>query len=54
MTCLNYHNVYTEIVKIIIDVAEDKNPKNYNGWTPLHCAVKNGHVAIGKSNSLLY
>jgi hypothetical protein len=39
---------FLEIVKLILELANDKNPANNNGVTPLHRAVQNGHLDIVK------
>ena len=37
---------HTEIVKMILNVAEDKNPKDKNGNTPLSLAKHRGHLDV--------
>ena len=34
------------VCQLIMENIEDKNPKDNNGWTPLHYAASNGHLAI--------
>ena len=41
----------TDIVKMLLDIVDDKNPKNTGGSTPLHYAAKFGHVEIYKKIS---
>ena len=36
-------NGYFNIVKYLVDITEDKNPRDKNGNRPLHYAAKNGH-----------
>ena len=37
-----------KIVKMIVDVIEDINPKNDAGRTPLHNAIKYNHTSVCK------
>ena len=36
-------NGYFDIVKYLVDITEDKNPRDKNGNRPLHYAAKQGH-----------
>ena len=36
-------NGYFDIVKYLVDITEDKNPRDINGNRPLHYAAKKGH-----------
>ena len=36
-------NGYFDIVKYLVDITEDKNPRDKNGNRPLHYAAKKGH-----------
>jgi ankyrin repeat protein len=33
---------------LILQYAKDKNPADKDGWTPLHCAVRNDQLEIVK------
>ena len=37
------NNGYFDIVKYLVDITEDKNPRDINGNRPLHYAAKKGH-----------
>jgi hypothetical protein len=37
------NNGYFDIVKYLVDITEDKNPRDKNGNRPLHYAAKKGH-----------
>ena len=40
---------HTEIVKLVLLVANDKSPKGLKGQTPLHAAAKSGHIEVVKT-----
>ena len=35
-----------EVVKFLVTVADDKHPRDNNGWTPLDYAREKGHTEI--------
>ncbi|XP_069961040.1 26S proteasome non-ATPase regulatory subunit 10-like [Cherax quadricarinatus] len=35
-----------DIVKTLLHAGADPNFSEYNGWTPLHCALKNNHAGV--------
>ena len=37
---------YSIFGRLIVEAIEDKNPRNDEGWTPLHGAVSHGHFDI--------
>jgi ankyrin repeat protein len=37
-------NGYHEIIEIFLEILDNKNPPNANGWTPLHFAANRGHT----------
>lgn len=37
---------HIDIYQEIIDELDDKNPKDEDGWTPLHEAAQEGHLKI--------
>ena len=37
---------YLPVCQQIIENADDKNPKDDGGWTPLHYAARNGHLSV--------
>ena len=34
------------VYQLIMENVEDKNPKDNNGWKPLHSAAWNGHMPV--------
>ena len=38
--------VISQFCQIIVENVDDKNPKDNDGWTPLHLAAENGHLSI--------
>lgn len=41
MACLKGH---TEIAKLLIEAGANKNMKDFDESTPLHCASESGHI----------
>ena len=39
---------HTNVVKQLLEVAENKNPEDNNRYTPLHLAAENGHICAVK------
>ena len=37
---------YLPVCQEILENADDKNPKDRDGWTPLHHAAENGHLSV--------